>query len=51
MLDFSSLTRDWICAPGIGSEESYPLDHQGRPQNWFEKNPVCQAMLSIVGTE
>ena len=27
----SSLTRDPTQAPCIGSEESYPLDHQGSP--------------------
>ena len=27
----SSMTRDWTCAPCIGSTESQPLDHQGSP--------------------
>ena len=27
----SSLTRNWIWAPCIGTEESKPLDHQGNP--------------------
>ena len=29
----SSLTREWTWARCTGSTESYPLDHQGSPQN------------------
>ena len=29
MKDLSSLTREWTCAPCIGSKESQPLDHHG----------------------
>ena len=38
----SSPTRDATQAPCIGSVESYPLDHQGSPQNYLLisiKNP------------
>ena len=31
MRDLSSPTRDWTCAPCIGSMETSPLDHQGLP--------------------
>ena len=37
MQDLSSQTRDWTHAPCSGSAESYPLDHQGNPQNLFVK--------------
>ena len=45
----SSPTRDWTRAPCIGSAESYPLDHQGRPPSWslFKRQIVlCQCLPS-----
>ena len=31
MWEFSSLARDKICTPCIGSVEAYPPDHRGSP--------------------
>ena len=51
----SSPTRDWTRAPGIGSVESYPLDHQGGPckgileVNIVQLEEVC--VIPLVGSK
>ena len=46
-----SLTRDRAWAPCIGSTESYPLDHQESPYNWFKvlkQTSVNTIQLKII---
>ena len=51
----SSPTRDRTRAPGIGSVESYPLDHQGGPckgileVNIVQLEEVC--VIPLVGSK
>ena len=44
----SSLTRDRTRAPCIGSTESYPLDHQGSPRDFFFNVHVWAPPLEIL---
>ena len=49
--DLHYSTRDWTQGPCIGSVESYPLDHQGRPKGHILNPSLLQAWESPVTTQ